>query len=98
MDHNAKIARGFLINGLIFVGLTLGLITLNQMLWQSWVDTLMLIALFALGTLQFFVNMVLSLVYWRKDKWDTAWAAMASGTVVPLVGILAIYGLTRLFG
>lgn len=97
IDHTEKIGRGFLINGLIFAGLTLGLITLNQILWQSWLDTLVLILLFALGTLQFFANMVLSLIYWKKERPAAAWAAMASGTVVPMVGILVIYGVTRLF-
>jgi heme/copper-type cytochrome/quinol oxidase subunit 4 len=97
MDHNEKIAKGFLINGLIFVGLTVGSIALNQLLWQSWLDTLVLIAIFGLGAIQFFVNLVLSLVFWKKDRPATAWAAMASGTAVPMVGIMLIYGLTRLF-
>lgn len=97
MDQTEKVGKGFLINGLIFLGLTVGLITLNQILWQSWLDTLVLIALFALGAIQFFVNMVLSLVYWKKERPAAAWAVLASGTVVPMVGILVIYGMTRLF-
>ena len=96
MDHTEKITKGFIINGLIFVGLTLGLLVLNQILWQSWLDTLVLIAIFAVGTLQFFVNLVLSLVFWKKDRPAAAWAAMASGTAVPMVGILAIYGMAQL--
>jgi hypothetical protein len=97
MDHTEKIVKGLVINGVIFVGLALGLLVLNQILWQSWLDNLYLIALFGLGTLQFLANMILSLILWVREKPDTAWGYMASGTAVPMVGILLIYGVTRLF-
>ncbi|MGC9399658.1 MAG: hypothetical protein ACP5HM_11045 [Anaerolineae bacterium] len=96
MDHTAKLVKGFIINSAIFVGLTLALLFLNRLLREVWLDTLYLVILFGLGGVQFFANMVLSLILWKREQPDVAWATAASGTVVPMVCILVIYGVAQL--
>jgi hypothetical protein len=52
--------------------------------------------LIALSNLQFFLNVVLSLVLWKRERPELAWALLASGTLVPLLGGLLLYGVRAL--
>ncbi len=89
MKNISVMARGFVVNGAILLGLGGGLALLDiALVWGLFTPTSFFIYIIALTTLQFFINMGLAIFLFVKQHHEGAYACLVSGVVVPFVGVL----------